>query len=296
MKEAFKIGGYAWHAHKRFEEIKDGWDFLKTVEWLKTIGIRFSNDSLRRFVNVYATYQSAQVAKGSLTDSYVVVNQQAENLSQLPERKIEVLGNLFRALPSDDTTNPKELIRELIRAGKVFAVTERTIQRWKPEAMKQKRLSQEEVQKIYELRDQGKTQREIAEEIGVSQSAVNQNIRNDKCQNLSDPSPEPSNVIPSPVQFQKQESINDYDDEGVGGSNLLSVPCKAFGSIFSSYSTLPGEVSLLHLLELLTFVCKPCNTCNTCNNHIVVFYHRPTIRVITNYKYYSVLVIACNNL
>ncbi|HPI18684.1 MAG TPA: hypothetical protein PK396_13225, partial [Mesotoga sp.] len=119
MKEAFKIGGYAWHAHKRFEEIKDGWDFLKTVEWLKTIGIRFSNDSLRRFVNVYATYQSAQVAKGSLTDSYVVVNQQAENLSQLPERKIEVLGNLFRALPSDDSTNPKELIRELIRAGKV---------------------------------------------------------------------------------------------------------------------------------------------------------------------------------
>ena len=71
----------------------------------------------------------------------------------------------------------------------ILGVSERTIQRWKPETLKQKRLSQEEVQKIYELRDQGKTQREIAEEIGVSQSAVNQNIRNDKCQNLSDPSP-----------------------------------------------------------------------------------------------------------
>jgi len=60
MKEAFKIGGYAWHAHKRFEEIKNGWTFEKTGEWLETIGIRFSDASLRRFVNVYATYQSAE--------------------------------------------------------------------------------------------------------------------------------------------------------------------------------------------------------------------------------------------
>jgi len=189
MKEAFKIGGYAWHAHKRFEEIKDGWDFLKTVEWLKTIGIRFSNDSLRRFVNVYATYQSAQVAKGSLTDSYVVVNQQAENLSQLPERKIEILGNLFRALPSDDSTNPKELIRELIRAARVFGVTERTIQRWKPESLKQKRLSQEEVLKIQELKEEGKSRREIANEIGVSHTAINKLETSDKCQKFPDSTP-----------------------------------------------------------------------------------------------------------
>ena len=93
--------------------------------------------------------------------------------------------------------NPKIYLAELARYKNVtlnamaliLGVSERTIQRWKPETLKQKRLSQEEVQKIYELRDQGKTQREIAEEIGVSQSAVNQNIRNDKCQNLSDPSP-----------------------------------------------------------------------------------------------------------
>lgn len=105
MKEAFKIGGYAWHAHKRFEAIKDGWDFLKTVEWLKTIGIRFSNDSLRRFVNVYTTYQASPVTATQLTESYRLVNEQAEQLTQMPEGKIEVLGNLFRALPSDDSTN-----------------------------------------------------------------------------------------------------------------------------------------------------------------------------------------------
>jgi len=230
MKEAFKIGGYAWHAHKRFEEIKDGWDFLKTVEWLKTIGIRFSNDSLRRFVNVYATYQSAQVAKGSLTDSYVVVNQQAENLSQLPERKIEILGNLFRALPSDDSTNPKELIRELIRAARVFGVTERTIQRWKPESLKQKRLSQEEVLKIQELKEEGKSRREIANEIGVSHTAINKLETSDKCQKFPDPTPsylEPddptealpisevlgSNIIKAPVEFKRAETLPDDDDD-----------------------------------------------------------------------------------
>ena len=82
-----------------------------------------------------------------------------------------------------------------------------TIQRWKPEALKQKRLSQEEVQKIQELKEQGKTQREIAEELGVSQQAVSKNTTSDTCPKLSTPSP--SNVIPSPVQFQKQES-DDY--------------------------------------------------------------------------------------
>lgn len=213
-REAFKIGGYAWHAHKRFEEIKNGWTFEKTGEWLETIGIRFSDASLRRFVNVYATYQSAEVVKGRLTDSYVIVSQQAEKLFQLPERKIEVLGKLFRALPSDDSTNPKELIRELIRAAKVFAVTERTIQRWKPETLKQKRLSNEEVQKIQELKEEGKTQREIAEELDINQATVSRNMQTDKCQSASTPSYlEPSNIIPSPVQFQKQEAVDDYDDD-----------------------------------------------------------------------------------
>ncbi len=145
MKEAFKIGGYAWHAHKRFEEIKNGWTFEKTGEWLETIGIRFSDASLRRFVNVYATYQSAEVVKGRLTDSYVIVSQQAEKLFQLPERKIEVLGKLFRALPSDDSTNPKELIRELIRAGKV------DIEEFMPElAVKFRKEAEEAANKIKE--------------------------------------------------------------------------------------------------------------------------------------------------
>ena len=119
MKEAFKIGGYAWHAHKRFEAVKDGWNFNKTVEWLETIGIRYSSASLRRFINVYATYHGAQLPNATLAESYKVVNTEADEVASLPDSRIKIIGNLFRALPSDDTTNPKELIRELIRAGKV---------------------------------------------------------------------------------------------------------------------------------------------------------------------------------
>ena len=119
MKEAFKIGGYAWHAHKRFESIKKGWSFEKTVLWLHNVGIRFATPSILRFVNVYSTYTKQTVVNASLTESYTLVNEQAEQLTQMPEGKIEILGNIFKALPSDDATNPKELIRELIRAGKV---------------------------------------------------------------------------------------------------------------------------------------------------------------------------------
>ncbi len=82
-----------------------------------------------------------------------------------------------------------------------------TIQRWKPEALKQKRLTNEEVQKIHELKEEGKSSREIANEIGVSHTAINKLETSDTCPKLSTPSP--SNVIPSPVSFQKQES-DDY--------------------------------------------------------------------------------------
>lgn len=51
--------------------------------------------------------------------------------------------------------------------------------------MKQKRLSQEEVQKIQELKEEGKTQREIAEEVGVHEATVSRNLQNDKCQSAS---------------------------------------------------------------------------------------------------------------
>ena len=88
-----------------------------------------------------------------------------------------------------------------------------TIQRWKPESLKQKRLSNEEVEKIQELKEQGKTQREIAEEIGVAQQAIDYQLtKKENFPILSKP-PVPeedsSNIIPSPVQFQKQES-DDY--------------------------------------------------------------------------------------
>ncbi|MFA6977483.1 MAG: hypothetical protein WC194_12305, partial [Mesotoga sp.] len=53
---------------------------------------------------------------------------------------------------------------------------------------------------------------EIAKELEVEEGAIRHHIRkNDNCHIYdSDPnSPEPSNVIPSPVSFQKQES-DDY--------------------------------------------------------------------------------------
>jgi len=69
----------------------------------------------------------------------------------------------------------------------ILGVSDRTIRRWKPENLKQKRLSQEEVQKIQELKEEGKTQREIAEEIGVAQQAIDYQLtKNDKCPILSD--------------------------------------------------------------------------------------------------------------
>ena len=121
MKEAFKLGGYAWHANKRFEQLIKGWSFNKTVEWLDSIGIRFARPTIRTFMNVYATYMGhdVPVILNSLIGSYKQVNEEAQRLIDMPDNRIHVIRNIFQALPSDDSTNPKELIRELIRAGKV---------------------------------------------------------------------------------------------------------------------------------------------------------------------------------
>ena len=99
------------------------------------------------------------------------------------------------------------------QAAKVFAVTERTIQRWKPEALKQKRLSQEEVEKIRKMKEEGKSQKEIAEELDINQSTVSRNMQTENFPSALSPETEPSNVIPSPVKFQKQEPVDDYDEE-----------------------------------------------------------------------------------
>ena len=95
--------------------------------------------------------------------------------------------------------------------------------RWKPENLKQKRLSQEEVQKIQELKEQGKTQREIAEEIGVNQNTVQHHLNKKEnfpiCSDPDSPSPtEPPNVIKAPVEFKRREPIQrevhiDLDDD-----------------------------------------------------------------------------------
>ncbi len=145
MKEAFKIGGYAWHAHKRFEAVKDGWSFEKTVEWLGSMGMDFCRSSIGRLVNFYSTYVcDREVLATSLRDSYTLVNQQADEVVGLPSR-MKIIERIFTALPSDDSTNPKELIRELIREGKI------DIEEFTPElATKFRREAEEVANKIKE--------------------------------------------------------------------------------------------------------------------------------------------------
>jgi hypothetical protein len=116
------------------------------------------------------------------------------------------------------------------QAAKVFAVTERTIRNWKPEALKQKRLSQEEVKKIQDLKEQGKTNTEIAKELEVEEGAIRHHIRklesfpiydpNSPIPGTSSPEPvEPSNVIKAPIEFKKppvQKEVHvdpDYPDD-----------------------------------------------------------------------------------
>lgn len=123
------------------------------------------------------------------------------------------------------------------QAAKVFAVTERTIRNWKPETVKQKRLSQEEVQKIQEMKEEGKTQREIAEEVGVHEATISRNLQKENFPSASPDSPpttlEPDdadealpisevlgkNIIKAPVEFKKppiQKEVHvdpDYPDD-----------------------------------------------------------------------------------
>jgi len=96
-------------------------------------------------VNFYSTYVcDREVLAATLRDSYVLVNQQADEVAGLPSR-IKIIEKIFTALPSDDATNPKELIRELIRAGKV------DIEEFTPElATKFRREAEEAANKIKE--------------------------------------------------------------------------------------------------------------------------------------------------
>ena len=58
------------------------------------------------------------------------------------------------------------------------------------------------------MKEEGKTQREIAQEIGISEAAISKNLTSENFPKLNSDSP--SNVIPSPVRFQKQEPVDDY--------------------------------------------------------------------------------------
>lgn len=59
-----------------------------------------------------------------------------------------------------------------------------------------------EVEKIQELKEQGKTQREIAEEIGVDHKAVSYHLGKTEVLPISpNPETEPPNVISSPKNY-----------------------------------------------------------------------------------------------
>jgi transcriptional regulator with XRE-family HTH domain len=66
------------------------------------------------------------------------------------------------------------------------------------------------------MKEEGKSSREIANEIGVSHTAINKLETSDTCPKLPD-SPEPSNVVKAPVEFKKppvqNEVPDDYDEE-----------------------------------------------------------------------------------
>lgn len=84
---------------------------------------------------------------------------------------------------------------------------------------KPKRLSNEEVKKIQELKGQGKANTEIAKELEVEEGTIRHHIR--KLENFpiyESDSPtleltEPPNVIKAPVKFQRPEPLPDDEDE-----------------------------------------------------------------------------------
>lgn len=117
-------------------------------------------------------------------------------VGQTQERNFEQkrqVSLLFRS-PSADFRRSKNAPSSV--TALILGVSERTIQRWKPEALKQKRLSQEEVQKIQELKEEGKTQREIAEELDINQATVSRNMQTDTCPSAYSDSPTPEYFEP----------------------------------------------------------------------------------------------------
>ena len=74
--------------------------------------------------------------------------------------------------------------------------------------MKQKRLSQEEVEKIHEMKEEGKTNTEIAKELEVEEGAIRHHIRkNDNCHIYDS----------TPTHFESEEAPNVINLLWVGG-------------------------------------------------------------------------------
>ena len=79
--------------------------------------------------------------------------------------------------------------------------------------MKQKRLSQEEVEKIRKMKEEGKSQKEIAEELDINQSTVSRNMQTENFPSAPSPETESSNVIKAPIEFKKPPVQNEVPDD-----------------------------------------------------------------------------------
>ncbi len=250
MKEAFKIGGYAWHAHKRFEEIKSGWSFEKTVEWLVSMGMCFSSSSIRRLVNFYSTYVcDREVLAATLRDSYVLVNQQADEVAGLPSR-IKIIEKIFTALPSDDATNPKELIRELIRAGKV------DIEEFTPElATKFRREAEEAANKIKEeaeaerkrIEEEKARLNDTIKQLSRQIAEIKKEAKDEISKEFAD---ELKRLEKERIKFQKEverleEKIDDAEEEEMRMATLAEQKEKQLEEIQKKYEEILKEKELI---------------------------------------------------
>jgi myosin heavy subunit len=250
MKEAFKIGGYAWHANKRFEQLIKGWSFEKTVAWLNSIGISFGRSSILRFVNVYSTYVcDRQESTLSLHDSYKLVNQQADETVGMPV-KTKIIERIFTALPSDDSTNPKELIRELIRAGKV------DIEEFTPELATKFRREAEEV--ANKIKEEAEAERKRIEEekarlndtikqLSRQIAEIKKEAKDEISKEFAD---ELKRLEKERIKFQKEverleEKIDDAEEEEMRMATLAEQKEKQLEEIQKKYEEILKEKELI---------------------------------------------------
>ena len=96
------------------------WTLDNTREWLEKHGVRFSNPTLKKLINIYITYSKPNECNidpvtTPLQTLYMKINQQLEQITIPNIKSIEIFSTLFPALePPKDKKTARELIREAI--------------------------------------------------------------------------------------------------------------------------------------------------------------------------------------